>query len=57
MKDVAVTHEQSGAVGVLAWFDTVPEAERFIALRERVDPDGVRNGHYGIDAGCLEAPA
>jgi len=50
MKNVAVTHEQNGMEGVIAWFDIVPEAEHFIALRERTDPDGVEAGHYGIDA-------
>jgi hypothetical protein len=57
MKDVAVTHESGGVVGVLAWFDTVPEAERFIACRAKEDPEGVEAGHYGVDAGCLEAVA
>lgn len=57
MKDVAVTHEHGGMVGVIAWFDTTPEAERFITLRAREDPEGVFAGDYGIDAGCLEAVA
>ena len=55
MKDVAVTRALStSGVYVLAWFDTVPEAERFIARRKKIDPEGVRAGHYGIDTGCLK---
>lgn len=57
MKNVAVTYEQNGTMGVLAWFDTVPEAEHFIAICEWADPIGVHAGYYGIDVGCMEEVA
>lgn len=50
MKDVFVTREESGAIINLARFETVVEAEEYIAKRESVDPDGVAAGDYGIDA-------
>ena len=53
MKDVAVIHDHNGRIETIAEFDTVQEAEHFIAIREYIDPKGVRAGHYGIDAGCL----
>ena len=51
MKQVAVTHnENQSPVSVIAWFDTVAEAEQFIASCEKLDPTGVYAGDYGIDA-------
>jgi hypothetical protein len=34
------------------WFDTLPEAEQWIAEQESVDPEGVLNGEYYIDGPC-----
>ncbi len=50
MRNVIVTHEVDGVVGDLAQFETVADAEAFIAARELVDPTGVRDGAYGVDA-------
>lgn len=50
MRRVAITHEFFGVVSTIAWADTILEAEKFIADREKTDPAGVRDGNYGIDA-------
>lgn len=50
MNMVTVTHEKDGAVRVLTRVPTVQAAERFIALQQTIDPDGVYAGEYGIDA-------
>jgi hypothetical protein len=50
MKPVAVTHESDHYIIVVARFDTVLEAEQFIADREKLDPLGVYDGDYGVDA-------
>ena len=50
MRNVIVTHEVDGVVGNLAQFETVADAVAFIAAREAINPDGVRDGAYGVDA-------
>ena len=35
---------------VMARFDTIQEAEQWIAEREKIEPDFVHSGAYGIDA-------
>ena len=46
--EVAVTKE--GARRVIRWFNTIRQAERFIARLERRQPEVVHRGDYGIDA-------
>lgn len=50
-RKVAVTEYREGWLmqKVHARFSTIAEAEEWIAERERVDPDGVHSGAYGID--------
>lgn len=48
MKPVAVTKE--GAKRVIRWFNTVRQAERFIAKLWDRNPELVESGVYGIDA-------
>jgi len=50
VRRVAITHEFFGVVSTIAWVDTIPEAEKFIADRAKIDPTGVSDGRYGIDA-------
>jgi hypothetical protein len=51
-KQVAVTLARPNAIRgrVLKRFNTIRQAEAYIAQRERIDPTGVHRGDYGIDA-------
>lgn len=46
----AVQLEEGDCITTMAECDDVFEAEDFIAMMERVDPDGVHDGRYTIDA-------
>jgi hypothetical protein len=54
-KQVTITDEESATkpgdrLRVVARFNTVKEAEDWIAEREKIDPDKVHRGGYGINA-------
>jgi hypothetical protein len=51
-REAVVTLARPGEIRsrTLARFTTVRRAERFIAKREKRDPEGVHRGDYGIDA-------
>lgn len=50
MKDVIVTYEHNNVMRVVARFNTVLEAEKYLADLEKDDPTGIWLGYYGIDA-------
>jgi hypothetical protein len=45
-----VDEENNNGPLVLKRFDTIAEAENWIAEQEKIDPDKVHRGGFGIDA-------